>query len=69
MAAPGVAMSRTKTSARPLESPAVRLEAEEVKATHRPSPEMDGPELAPLATPPVSDADTRAVVPSVRSRR
>jgi hypothetical protein len=61
-----VRRSCTKTSAAKLVSP--RPSAVGVKATKRPSAEMDGFQLDPEAGAPPGAADTRVVTPARRSR-
>ncbi len=58
---------RTKMSDRLFVSTATRLDAEDTKATVAPSPEMVGPDEAPL--PPVAPRLTSTFAPVRRSKR
>ena len=59
--------SRTKTSIRPLVSPATKLVAPETNATNRPSAEIVPLELVSLPSMPVFDTLTRSIAPVWRS--
>src|SRR5439155_797933 len=59
---------RTKTSTAPFVSPPTRFEANEPKATKRPSAEIDGPPLMSFPSMPAELTLTRVVVPVSRSR-
>jgi hypothetical protein len=60
--------SRTKTSRSPFVSPPTRFEAPEMKATKRPSAEIEAPKPPKSACTPAVLTLTRLVVPVWRSR-
>ena len=61
--------SRTKTSSRPLLSPAARLVASDEKVTAQPSPEIAGRELPASPCVPAELTLTSSVTPVARSCR
>src|SRR2546428_83045 len=60
--------SRTNTSLAPFVSPPTRLVAIELKATKRPSAEIEGTTLSPFSCAPWESTLTRLVLPALRSR-
>src|SRR5690606_19817925 len=60
--------SRTNTSPAPLRSSGTRLDADDRKATNRPSAEIEGPSDSEVAWTPPAPTEIRSVVTAWRSR-